>query len=172
MPDAIERFARIAGMLGSAHEGERATAAQMASAILKATGLTWAEVINRGLSATTCRQADQAHAPGSETQAPGSDQGYSESGSHQARRDAWGARGHARTRERNGVPAWKWVDGLLKQEARLSDWDRKFLHCLRDLGKSARKDLALTTAQWSCVEAIAETIGWRPKSSARRRPRA
>ena len=51
----------------------------------------------------------------------------------------------------------------MKQEWRLSDWDRQFLHCLRDLGKTTSKDLALTTAQWSCVEAIAETIGWRPK---------
>jgi hypothetical protein len=31
--DEVERLARIAGMLGSAHEGERATAAQMASAM-------------------------------------------------------------------------------------------------------------------------------------------
>jgi hypothetical protein len=159
----VERLARIAGMLGSAHEGERATAAQMASAMLKAMGLTWTEVINRGLGAAI-RQADQAHAPANETQAPSSDQGYSGSWGYQARRDDWGARTrHARTRERNGVPAWKWVNGLLKQEWRLSDWDRQFLQCLRDLGKTARKDLALTAAQWSCVEAIAETIGWRPK---------
>jgi len=160
----VERLARIAGMLGSAHEGERATAAQMASAILKAMGLTWAEVINRGLSAATCRQADQAHAPAKETQAPSSDQGYSKSGGHQARRDDRGAREQrARTRKRNGVPAWKWVDELSKHEGRLASWDRQFLQCLRDLGKTARKDLTLTTAQWSCVEAIAETIGWRPK---------
>jgi hypothetical protein len=150
-------------MLGSAHEGERATAAQMASAILKTMGLTWAEVINRGLGAASGRQADQAHAPPHDTRSPSSDQGNSESWRYQARRDDWGARArHTRTRERNGVPAWKWVDGLLKQEWRLSDWDRQFLHCLRDLGK-ARKDLALTTAQWQCVESIAETIGWSPK---------
>jgi hypothetical protein len=159
----VERLARIAGMLGSAHEGERATAAQMATAILKTMGLTWAEVISRGLGSTTSRDAHQSQAPPNETQAPSSDQGYSESGGHQARRDDCGARGHARTRQRNGVPAWKWVDGLLKQEGRLSDWDRQFLQCLRDLGKTARKDLALTMTQWSCVEAIAETIGWRPK---------
>ena len=51
----------------------------------------------------------------------------------------------------------------MKHEGRLSGWDRQFLQCLRGLGKRVRKDLALTTAQWSCVEAIAETIGWRPK---------
>jgi len=58
--DAIERLARIAGMLGSEHEGERATAARMASAMLKAMGLTWSEVIRRGLGAATSRQVHQA----------------------------------------------------------------------------------------------------------------
>jgi hypothetical protein len=160
----VERLARIAGMLGSAHEGERATAAQIATAMLKAMGLTWSEVINRGLGAATSRQAHQGHAPANETQAPSSDQGYSESWGHQARRDDRGVRERrARTRERNGVPAWKWVDELLKHEGRLSGWDRQFLVCLRDLGERARKDLALTTAQWGCVESIAERIGWRPK---------
>jgi len=151
-------------MLGSEHEGERATAAQMASDMLKAMGLTWSEVIRRGLSTATSRQAHEGHAPAHETQAPSSDQGYSGSWGHQARRDDRGARERrARTRERNGVPAWKWVDELLKHEGRLSDWDRRFLQCLRGLGKKSCKDLALTTAQWGCVESIAERIGWRPK---------
>jgi len=151
-------------MLGSAHEGERATAAQMASAMLKAMGLTWTEVIHRGLGADTSRYAHQSQAPANETQAPSSDQGNSESWGYQARRDGWDAREwRARTRERKGLPAWKWVDGLLKQDGRLSRWDRQFLLSLRGLGKRVRKDLALTTAQWRCIESIAETIGWRPK---------
>jgi hypothetical protein len=159
--DAIERLARIAGMLGSAHEGERAAAAKMASAMLKAMGLTWNEIIYRGLGAVSSRRTHQGHAPANETQSPSSDQGYSESGRHQARRD-WGAR-RVRTREHKGVPAWKWVDELLKHEGRLGSWDRQFLQCLRDLGKRAREDLALTAAQWQCLEFIAERIGWRPK---------
>jgi len=71
----VERVARIAGMLGSEHEGERATAAQIASNMLKAMGLTWSEVIRRGLCAASSRQ-----------QAPSSDQGYSGS---------WGSSGQA-----------------------------------------------------------------------------
>jgi hypothetical protein len=150
-------------MLGSAHEGERAAAAQLASAMLKAMGLTWTEVINRGLGAATSHRTHQGHAPVNETRAPSSDRGYSGSWGHNARRDDWGARKQrARTRERNGVPAWKWVDELLKHEEHLSGWDRKFLQCLRGLGK-IHKDLALTTAQWGCIESIAERIGWRPK---------
>jgi hypothetical protein len=57
--DPIERLARIAGMLGSAHDGERAAAAKMASAMLKAMGLTWSEIIYRGLSAVSSRRAHQ-----------------------------------------------------------------------------------------------------------------
>ena len=58
----VERLARIAGMLGSAHEGERAAAAQMASAMLRAMGLTWTEVINRGLGTATSPQAHATRA--------------------------------------------------------------------------------------------------------------
>jgi len=54
-------------------------------------------------------------------------------------------------------------DELSKHEGRLGGWDRQFLQCLRGLGKRAPKDLVLTTAQWGCVESIAERIGWRPK---------
>jgi hypothetical protein len=113
-------------MLGSAHEGERATAAQMASGMLKAMGLTWTEVIRRGVGAATSRQAHQGHASANKAHAPSSDQGYSGSWGHQARRDDWGARERrARTREYKGVPARKWVHELLKQESRLSSWDRQ-----------------------------------------------
>jgi hypothetical protein len=168
--DDIERLARIAGMLGSAHEGERATAAQMASAMLKAMGLTWTEVINRGLGAGTSRQAHQGQTPPSDTQSPTSNQGYSGSWGHQARRDDWGAReGRARTQEHKGVPTRKWVHELLKQEGRLSSWDRQFLQYLQEMGKCTRADLPLTTAQWRCLESMAEKIGWHPKGSGRRR---
>jgi hypothetical protein len=149
-------------MLGSAHEGERAAAAQMASAMLKAMGLTWSEIIYRGLSAATPRRAHPGHAPANETQAPTWDQGYSESRRHQPGRDDWGAR-KRRVHDHKGVPAWKWVDELSKHEVRLDSWDRQFLHCLRELGKSAREDLALTAAQWQCLESIAKRVRWRPK---------
>jgi hypothetical protein len=41
--------------------------------------------------------------------------------------------------------------------------------CLQGLCKGTRADVPLTTAQWQCVESIAETIGWRPKGSGRQR---
>jgi hypothetical protein len=168
--DEVERLARIAGMLGSAHEGERATAARMASAMLKARGLTWAEVINRGLGAGTCRQAHEGQTPPNDTESSTSDQGYSGSWGHQSGRDDWGARERrSRTPEHKGVPTRKWVHELLKQEGRLRSWDRQFLQCLQEMGKCTRTDLPLTTAQWQCLESIAEKIGWRPRGSGRRR---
>lgn len=40
----LERFRRLAGMLGSEHVGERAAAALKCSEMLRAAGLTWSSV--------------------------------------------------------------------------------------------------------------------------------
>jgi hypothetical protein len=40
-----DRLAKILGMLGSQHPGERAAAAAKASAIVRAAGLTWRDVV-------------------------------------------------------------------------------------------------------------------------------
>lgn len=44
-PGAANRLRKLCGMLGSQHDGERATAAAKADALLRAAGLTWADVI-------------------------------------------------------------------------------------------------------------------------------
>jgi hypothetical protein len=45
-PQAADKLAKICGkMLGSAHDGERATAAAKADALVRAAGLTWSDVI-------------------------------------------------------------------------------------------------------------------------------
>lgn len=43
-PADLERFRRLAGMLGSEHVGERAAAALKCTELLKAAGLTWSSV--------------------------------------------------------------------------------------------------------------------------------
>ena len=43
-PANLERFHKLVGLLGSEHEGERATAALKATAWLAERGLTWADV--------------------------------------------------------------------------------------------------------------------------------
>lgn len=45
MTAAIDRLRKICGMLGSTHAGERAAAALKATEILRAAGLSWAQVI-------------------------------------------------------------------------------------------------------------------------------
>lgn len=44
-PDTAKRLVRILGMLGSAHEGERAAAGLMAHRIVSRAGLTWADAL-------------------------------------------------------------------------------------------------------------------------------
>ena len=43
--DIAARLAKLAGMFGSAHAGERANAAQMADRLVRDSGLTWFDVI-------------------------------------------------------------------------------------------------------------------------------
>lgn len=43
----MDRLARILGMLGSDHDGERAAAAMRADAMLRERGISWAELVDR-----------------------------------------------------------------------------------------------------------------------------
>jgi hypothetical protein len=45
-PDAVERLIKLLGMLGSAHDGERAAAGLKAHELVKRHGLTWADVLH------------------------------------------------------------------------------------------------------------------------------
>jgi hypothetical protein len=44
-PDAIDRLIKLLGMLGSAHDGERAAAGLKAHELLRRHGLTWSDII-------------------------------------------------------------------------------------------------------------------------------
>lgn len=48
----IDKLAKICGMLGSAHDGERASAALLATQILDDLDVTWRNVIERAFSAS------------------------------------------------------------------------------------------------------------------------
>lgn len=58
-PNNADRLAKIAGMFGSEHEGERAAAAAKADALVRKLGLTWQDLI----SARSEGQQDVASAP-------------------------------------------------------------------------------------------------------------
>jgi hypothetical protein len=49
-PNVADRLARICGMFGSDHDGERASAAAMADKLIRAHGLTWPDVISSSWS--------------------------------------------------------------------------------------------------------------------------
>jgi hypothetical protein len=44
-PDALERLIKLLGMLGSAHDGERAVAGLKAYELIRRHGLTWSDVL-------------------------------------------------------------------------------------------------------------------------------
>jgi hypothetical protein len=44
-PDALERLIKLLGMLGSAHDGERAAAGLKAHELIRRHGLTWSDVL-------------------------------------------------------------------------------------------------------------------------------
>jgi hypothetical protein len=45
-PDLLDRLTKLLGMLGSAHDGERAVATRKAHELIRRHGLTWSEVLN------------------------------------------------------------------------------------------------------------------------------
>ena len=57
----LERLVRIAGMIGSEHDGELATAARMVTNELRMRGLTWRQVIERAF-ATQAKEEPEAEA--------------------------------------------------------------------------------------------------------------
>ena len=54
-PHAADRLARICGMFGSDHDGERATAAAKADQLIRSHGLRWSDVIAPVPTETTDR---------------------------------------------------------------------------------------------------------------------
>lgn len=50
-PAAVDRLAKLAGLLGSSFPGEHAVAAEKASQVLKAAGLSWRELVERAFRA-------------------------------------------------------------------------------------------------------------------------
>ena len=53
----IDRLTKLLGMLGSAHDGERAVAAAEADELVRSRGLTWSDVVARPQSASASSEA-------------------------------------------------------------------------------------------------------------------
>jgi hypothetical protein len=59
----LDRLIKLCGLLTSDADGERATAARMASDLLRAHRLTWAEVLRAGGAPTVIREVRVEHGP-------------------------------------------------------------------------------------------------------------
>jgi hypothetical protein len=135
-----EKLARVCEMLSSSHEGERAAAAKIATAMLKQLDMTWTQLIVRALGAGTSVQRE--HQPERNRQAKES-----------SRATRYTQR--TRTGARNGVRADQWVKELEKHRDQLSEWDRQFIKTLAGFGRN----ITLTEAQWRLLESLAEKVG-------------
>ena len=59
--DVVDRLAKVAGLLGSDHDGERSAAAFRASTILHAAGLTWRELVEAAGPRSVERKPERQH---------------------------------------------------------------------------------------------------------------
>jgi hypothetical protein len=63
-PDVLDRLRKMAGMLGSEHDGERAAASSMITRILVQHGCTWDEFISGKLNPPEIPESVRFHQPG------------------------------------------------------------------------------------------------------------
>ena len=60
----VDKLAKVAGLLGSDHDGERAAAAYRATAIIREAGLTWRQVIEAAGPRVVEREPEQPRSGG------------------------------------------------------------------------------------------------------------
>ena len=105
-------------MLGSEHEGERATAARLATLELRRLGLTWAQLIDKAFPAAP----QPGYRPAQESYQQRS---WAQSAWAQGRKQY--NRGAPYTAEMNGVLLWDIVTAADQNRDRLNAWEGKFV---------------------------------------------
>jgi len=142
-----DRLQKIAGYLASPNDGERANAARMASDMLQAAGLTWAEVIRRAFANEPSRE-EQSQAWG------------------EFRQRTYSRRAPQRHKTWQGISATHLIPTIVKWPNnwdRLSSWEQSFL---RNVANSDYARQGLTDKQWEAVFGIAEKLGIKLRHSA------
>ncbi len=151
-----EKLARLCEMLGSSCEQERATAARMATAMLRGAGVTWTEVVEEAFGVA---RPSQAHHP-----APGAHYAGAADGGGHTRGDfarkskSRAGRPPGRTNRRHDTYAERWLEVLLEYRSRLTPWEVQFLEVLASNGRRGR-EIWLTERQWLLIESLAERLG-------------
>ena len=62
----VDKLAKVAGLLGSDHDGERSAAAYRATVLIREAGLTWAEVIRAAGPRVVEREPEQPRSGGAQ----------------------------------------------------------------------------------------------------------
>lgn len=146
MPLDIARLAKFCGMLGSEHDGERASAAAMATNLLRGAGMTWAQLVEaagRSLAAPPPRPAP----------APPRPNPYASAGPNY--RDRMGAKVEPeRSFVRYGVHLRDHLHRITQGNTDLlTDWERTFIVSLRGGA------YPLTERQWCQIDRIELRLG-------------
>jgi hypothetical protein len=141
------RLAKLLGMLGSDHEGERANAARLASEMVRTASTTWKDIVNGGQVAIEAARRLLVENDGLReeitrlrtnvvSRAP----------------EPWASAECARDT----------VEALLLWPVHITDWERRFLESL--LARTRRP----TSKQYACLVAIGEKVDHVIRSSWRR----
>lgn len=126
-------------MLGSDHDGERATAARLATLELRRLGLTWAELIGKAFQAPKeAPREEPADWRRAYQRPPG-------------RSYTAGRRSHTQ----GGLDLWDFVRYADSRRDQLGTWDKAFIDTFINIGAKC----TATDGQWRQVFRIAEQLG-------------
>lgn len=144
----VERLIKVVGLLASNHDGERASAARMASDLLRAYNLTWEDVFRSAFGADR-PMAKNLHAK--EEQRTEEETSYM--------RDRWRRHQQANPRYKsmNGTNAADILRALKIMPRGLTDWDRDFVDQV--IRKGGAKN-GLTEKQWVVIFDLANKAGF------------
>ncbi|MBY0561462.1 hypothetical protein [Hyphomicrobium sp.] len=183
----LQRFEKLCGMLASPAEGERATAALMASEMLKSAGLTWSDIVSHtetfvALVQPVKRATETFENPYSKPQkasntfwengrkAPPKSRSRAGRSFEQSRpiynleaedrRHPLGPDGNPRFRTWAGVIAFDVVMGVFNRHPPLSPWEASFMSNLEAKALAGRPNqFGVTQSQWKSLLAIATRLG-------------
>lgn len=144
----VEKLIKVVGLLASTHDGERASAARMASDVLKAYGVSWEEVFRSAFEPGRMAsvRVEQKAEERADTERTWMRERYQR---HQ--------RANPRYKVWNGVRCADILRALKAMPRNLADWDRAFIDQV--IRKGCAKD-GLTEKQWAVIIDLANKAGF------------
>jgi hypothetical protein len=143
----LPRLAKVCELLTSQHAGERAAAADRATAMLVAADITWTDLILRERVTSSEKSASEAHYSSNTT-------AYS-NGS-----DTKSSTKYTKSSTKHGLIAADMISKLYGKLEGLIGWDQKFISNLHDLDLCIYGNaLTLSDSQWAQLIRIARKTG-------------